>query len=235
MGRVGRGLPLRLATRVVSAPTERACRAGRLGRCGMERAFSLHSVACSPELGVHRPSLLWENNPLTSQGWMELRDRLSDDCVSCWASNCRGAGPAPTAATATTRQAGLTALGAPLESPSRGLLGSGPVFRPGRTRPLHQDQSSPLKARVATLVVPSCLQWPDVVPGSLPPCFRRPFSVSFREVSYPALWSSPLRALLAKRYRVEGGLTFSQSQNHRTDYCLLSKCEGPTENNQKVC
>ena len=112
MGRVGRGLPLRFATRRVSADRE-GLPGGAARRCGMECAFSLHSVACSPELSVHRPSSLWESNPLTSQEWMELRDRLSDGCVSCWARNCRGAGPAPTAAMATTRQAGLTALGAP--------------------------------------------------------------------------------------------------------------------------
>ena len=181
------------------APTDGACQGGAGSGDGAWSTPSLYSVDCSSELGVHRPSSLWENNPLTSQEWMELRDRLSDNCISCWVGNLPGTGPAPMAVMAMTRQAGLTAPGAPSSLHLEGPLSPGLVLTPNRTKQPHQDQSTSLKVRVPSLVVPSCLQWPDVVSGSFPVCLRRPFSVSFRELSYPALWSSPLRALLAKR------------------------------------
>lgn len=113
---MGRGLPLRLclAWFELSADRERLPGGAGSGDAAWSAPSSLYTVLpVPPELGVHRSSSLWENNPLTCQEWMELRDRLSDDCVSCWVSNCRGAGPAPMAVMAMTRQAGLTALGAP--------------------------------------------------------------------------------------------------------------------------
>lgn len=175
-----------------------ACQGGAGSGDGAWSTPSLYSVDCSSELGVHRPSSHWENN-LTSQQWMELRDRLSGNCISCWVGNLPGTGPAPMAVMAMTRQAGLTAPGPPSSLHLEGPLSPGLVLTPNRTKQLHQDQSTSLKVRVPSLVVLGCLQWPDVVLSSFPVYLRRPFSVSFREVSYPALWSSPLRALLAKR------------------------------------
>ena len=123
------------------APTEGACQGGAGSGDGARSTPSLYSVDCSSELGVHRPSSHWENNPPTFQEWMELRDRLSDNCISCWVGNRPGAGPAPMAVMATTRQAGLTVPGAPSSLRLEGPLSPGLVYR--RTGLNHCTRTNP--------------------------------------------------------------------------------------------